>query len=88
MGIKVDAVGEAKIGGAGAIAELQTNADGMELDLGLGLLLGVGTKVKIDWSGFPAAWDNAMNNVESWWNDNMEQLDRLFSHGGGGSHRF
>ena len=88
MGITVDAVGEAKIGGAGAMAQLQTDANGMELDLGLGLLLGVGTKVKIDWSGFPAAWDNAMNNVESWWNDNMEQLDRLFSHGGGGSHRF
>lgn len=88
MGIKVDAVGEAKIGGAGAIASLVKDGDMAELDLGIGLFAGVGTKIKVDWSGFPKAWNNAMDNVWQWWDDNANKLYWYLYWGGGGSHRY
>jgi hypothetical protein len=58
------------------------------IDLNGGLGVGLGTKIKVDWSGFPAAWDKAMDNLDAWWNKSASDLYWALHPGGGGSHRF
>lgn len=52
LGIKVDVVGEGKAGGAGVKGGFGADSNGFEVEGGLGVLVGVGGKLKVDWSGF------------------------------------
>lgn len=88
MGITVDAIGEVKVGGAGVKVGAQKEKESFVIDLNGGLGVGLGTKIKVDWSGFPAAWDKAMDNLDAWWNKSASDLYWALHPGGGGSHRF
>ncbi|MCR4596555.1 MAG: hypothetical protein K5673_07210 [Lachnospiraceae bacterium] len=56
FGIKVDATVEGKLGGAGVKAGGEVTTNAVEGELGLGLLAGLGIKVKVDWSKAKWPW--------------------------------
>jgi hypothetical protein len=76
------------VGGAGVKVGAQKEKESFVIDLNGGLGVGLGTKIKVDWSGFPAAWDKAMDNLDAWWNKSASDLYWALHPGGGGSHRF
>ena len=69
LGVAVDVSLEAKAGGAGAKAAAGASLTSVEGELGLGLVVGLSAKVKVDWSGLLGACDRLARSVESWWDD-------------------
>lgn len=67
FGVKLDASVEAKAGGAGAKAGGKVGLSSAEGELGLGVLLGLGVKVKVDWSGAQKALYDIGSGIGSWW---------------------
>lgn len=55
-GIKIDGVLEGKAGGAGVKAGGEISTGGVEGEIGLGVLVGGGVKVKVDWTNFKPPW--------------------------------
>lgn len=67
LGVKVDAVKEAKVAGQGVTAGLCVTPTSMEGRLGAGLGLGAGVKVKVDWSGLTKTLKRLGATVSEWW---------------------
>lgn len=69
LGVKIDATVEGKVGGAGGKVGASVEPAAVEGEVGAGLLLGAGIKVKVDWSSAGGALSELGNTVENWWND-------------------
>lgn len=64
-GIKVDMEGELDAGGAGAKIGGEVSTGAVEGEIGAGLLVGAGAKIKVDWTDFSFPWD--VSGGFPWW---------------------
>lgn len=69
FGIHIDGTLEGKAWGAGVEAGVDVDDDGLVLDLGAGLLLGLEGKVKVDWSDAVAGYRESVDRLDEWWVD-------------------
>lgn len=68
-GVKVDLSLEGKVGGVGGAAGIAAKPTSIEGEIAAGLGLGVGAKLKVDWSGTFAVLEHAYDDFMVWWND-------------------
>lgn len=67
LGIKIDATVEGKVGGIGGKVGAKAGPTSVEGEIGAGLAVGAGIKIKVDWSGAAGALSELGNTVETWW---------------------
>ena len=68
-GVKVDLSLEAKVGGAGGAVGVAAKPTSIEGEIAAGLGLGVGAKLKVDWSGTFDVLKRAHDDFTMWWNE-------------------